>query len=234
MTKNISKNIIDQIKDKNIKPKAKWKFLLKDSVLIFSFISSVIIGGLAMSVIIFMLVSNDWELYKHLNHNSLKFLFKTLPYIWIAIFLAFMFVSYYNLKHTKQGYKYKLSIFILSNILISLLLGFAFFGMGIAKKIEKQALQKIPKYKELTYDEKVKLWDNNDEGILAGEILSIENNKEIIIKDIKENKWTVKLPKELKKLGPGDRIGLFGEKTDNNNFTAKKVRPWNGNFHERK
>ena len=52
----------------------------------------------------------------------------------------FMSISYYNFKHTSKGYKYKLSVFALSSLLISLLLGFAFFGMGVAKKIEKQAL----------------------------------------------------------------------------------------------
>ena len=75
MPNNTSKNVLKEIKAKNIKPKAKWRFLLKKSVVWFSFGLCALIGGLAMSVIIFMLVSNDWDLQRHLGNNFIEFLF---------------------------------------------------------------------------------------------------------------------------------------------------------------
>ncbi len=234
MPNNISKNVLKEIKAKDIKPKAKWRFLLKKSVVWFSFGLCALIGGLAMSVIIFMLVSNDWDLQKNLGNNFIEFLFKTLPYIWIVIFVMFMSIAYYNFKHTSKGYKYKLSVFALSSLLISLLLGFAFFGMGVAKKIEKQALNNFPKYQELTLDQKKKLWQEEGKGILAGKIKSIESELEIALIDWNKKEWTVILPKPVKMLQVDDALAIFGEIVEDGKFKAKKARPWKGNFDERK
>jgi len=234
MPNNISKNVLKEIKAKEIKPKAKWRFLLKKSVVWFSFGLCALIGGLAMSVIIFMLVSNDWDLQRHLDNNFIEFLFKTLPYIWIVIFVMFMSIAYYNFKHTSKGYKYKLSVFALSSLLISLLLGFAFFGMGVAKKIEDRAIKNIPQYKELSLDLKKKLWEENDKGVLAGKIKSIEGELAITLVDWNKKEWTVILPKPVKMLQVGDALAIFGEIIEDGKFKAKKTRPWKGNFDERK
>ena len=56
---NISKQVLEKIKDKKIKPKSKWEFLLKDYVWWFLGILALNIGGLAFSVIIYFLVNND-------------------------------------------------------------------------------------------------------------------------------------------------------------------------------
>ena len=80
---NIAKKVLEQIKSKGILPKPRWRFLLKDYLIWLFFGLTIIVGSLASSIIIFMVRSNDWDLYNRLH---LPFFLKTLPYFWIIIF----------------------------------------------------------------------------------------------------------------------------------------------------
>ena len=101
MSEKITKKVLEKIKKEEIKPEAKWKFLLKDYFVWALFALSIIVGALAVSVIIFGIKISDWGMYDKLAGGPVKFLIMTLSYFWLLIFVAFISVAYYNLKHTK-------------------------------------------------------------------------------------------------------------------------------------
>ena len=114
--KNFDSNILERIKEDNLKPKPKWTFLFKDSVIWFFGALSLVFGALGVSVIIYLLKNNDWSLYNKLSGSFLEFILLTMPYFWILFLAIFILVIKYNIQHTKKGYKYSLPIIVFSII----------------------------------------------------------------------------------------------------------------------
>lgn len=231
--KDLSQSVLDKIKKDHIKPKSKWAFLLKDYVFWGLFAICIIIGGMVASMMIFKLTIHDWEMHKPLGENFFRFHLRALPLFWILLLTGFIFVADYNFKHTKKGYKYSLPLVMIGTILASIILGFALFGAGVAKRMDEKALQHLPFYKEMTLDQRLEDWSQVEKGLIGGEIIKINEDK-VEIKSFKGEIWEVNtdmVPKEmLDKLEEGMIIGGFGKKGEKGMFDADKIKPWKGNF----
>jgi len=234
---DISKKVLNKIKKDQIKPKPKWEFLLKKSVFWGLFGLSIIIGGVAASIIIFMIMTNDWDIPRHLGNSTPAFIFKTLPYFWIIILSAFIGIAYYNFKHTDTGYKYRFSLFVVINILISVIIGFGLFNFGAAKRIDKAFLDHAPLYQELNHKPRVQMWTQPENGLLGGEVIELLEDNQFQIIDFQDKKWIIinTDPKSLEKppIKEGIIIQSVGEIIDNSTFKAIKIRVWQGNFKEK-
>lgn len=228
----LSNKVLQKIKKENLKPKPKWEFLLKNYVFWGAFAISILIGGLASSVAIFRLTTADWDIARRIGRHPISFAFTTMPYFWLAILAAFTALAYYNFKHTKEGFKFRLPITITASIVGSIILGFSFFGAGIAKSMDEQALRHLPLYESMHESQKMNIWQQ-DEGVIAGEITETKEGA-IIIKNLKGEVWqidTTKIPKEFtKNLKEKMPIGAMGEIVEEGFFQAEDIRPWKGNF----
>jgi len=226
--KNISRDTFKTIKEKKIIPKPKWRFLLEEYFIWGTGAISLIIGSLAAAVVIYMLDNNDWDLYQNISNNLLSFIFTTLPYFWIVILILFALVVYYNFKHTKGGYKYKLSTVAIVSVLISLILGFLFYNIGLAKIID-DAFTDIPIYERIMHYRQ-SMWMQTDKGLLGGVVVSITDKNNFVIKDLDNKIWYVNtddtIVKERLEIKQGIRIKIIGERIDENNFKAFRIRPF--------
>lgn len=184
---NFSKNLIDKIKEEKIEPKPRWHFLLKNYVVWFSGLASLIFGSLATSVIIYLIKHNNWQLGQE-SEGLISFFLITLPYFWLLFLIIFILVIFYNLKHTKKGYKYKAVHIILVAILSSILLGEVFYLVGLGKKIDDVLGTRAPFYKEM-FNPHLHYFCNPEKGRLSG-VLIIENNETALI-DPSGNYWEI-------------------------------------------
>jgi hypothetical protein len=229
----LSNKVLQKIKKENLKPKPKWEFLLKNYVFWGAFGLSILIGGLASSVAIFRITTADWDIARRLGQHPISFGFRTMPYFWLIILAAFALLAYYNFKHTKEGFKFRLPLTITASILGSIVLGFAFFGAGIAKNMDKQALKHIPLYESMHSKQRVDMWSQTEKGLIAGEIIEIKEGS-IKIENLKGEEWTINtgdLPQEIiVKLKEGMAIGAKGKTIEDGIFNAENIRPWKGNF----
>jgi hypothetical protein len=238
--KDITSNVLKKIQKDKIQPKPKWEFLLKNYVFWGAFAFAVVLGAFATSGIIFQIATSEWDIPKRLGENMLLFSIKSLPYYWIVLLAGFIALAYYNFKHTKSGFKYRFPIIALSSIIISAILGSALFGLGVAKRLDEQAMKHLPLYKEQHLQMKKDMWSRIDEGLIAGEIIKIHHNKptEILLENLKGETWQIKtdrVPRPvLDRLKEGMVVGIEGEvetQTPNKKiFDAEKIRPWKGNF----
>ena len=115
---DITKKIIDKIKQGQIKPRPKWEFLLKNYVIWALFAISIFIGSLATSVVIFMILNDGWGDFSNLSTG--KAIILNIPYFWLAILALFLIVAYLNIKHTKKGYKYNPYLIMLLSVFVSI------------------------------------------------------------------------------------------------------------------
>lgn len=226
---NKASEILKNIEKKRIRPKSRWIFLVKDCLIWALFVLTTLIGAVAVGVIIFIINDNDWDIYRYLEKNIWSYFLILVPYFWIIILVLFSLLAYFNYMHTRKGYLLNPYLVIFSSILFSIILGWILFNNGIGEKIDKIFAQKVPYYKNTEMHKNV-FWNNPEKGLLAGEIIEIEDKNSFTLKDLEKNSWNIVgdniLWKE-KVLGiKGEKIKIIGKIKNGRVFDAKEIRPW--------
>ena len=90
---NLSQAVLAKIKEEHIKPRPKWQFTFKNVLVWITSAIALVFGGLSSSVVIYMLVNNDWDVYEHITGSLAGFIFVTMPYYWL-VFMAIFCLSY--------------------------------------------------------------------------------------------------------------------------------------------
>ncbi len=231
MKPNISEKILAAIKEREIKPIPRWAFLLKDSFFWGVSIITLLVGGCAFAVIIFSFKTNDWDLYARASGSLLGFFLATLPYFWIIIFSVFLFVAYYNFRHSKSGYRYNFLAVIGVSLAVSLLLGGALSATDFGQKLEKVCGERLLLYRQLNSNRET-IWFQPEQGLLAGEIIDILEDGVFSLTDFDDKTWQI-LANNARKRGlleikQGSVVKIIGNQEDDNNFRAIEIRPWQG------
>ena len=219
----IIKNVLEKIKENGIKPKPKWIFIFKNLFLWILVPIFIVFGGISFSIIFYMFVSSDWDLQSRVGASFFEFVLKTMPYFWIIILIIFLLVLYFDFKNTKHAYKFsflKISMFGLGIVMV---LGLIFYSCGIAKNLDNSLL-KVDTYKTLSCQNS-KMWNNPENGILAGKFLSISDNFGTF-KDVNEKTWNITFDNRdgLNNLDLSRDIKIIGRKMGDNNFYVEFFR----------
>lgn len=226
--KDISQTVLETIKAKNIAPTPKWTFLLKDYVVWGLGAISLLIGSLAIAVTVSMVRHNDWDLYKYASDSLLSFILVTLPYFWIAFLILFILAANYNFKHTKNGYRYRLSTIVAGSILISIAFGLLFYVAGLGQVIDKILVDKVPVYERIMEYRK-RIWSQDERGLLSGVIVGVTDKEHFDITDPDRKIWHVTAHRVEEGVRPmlkrGARVKMVGEKVDRDKFNAVIIRP---------
>jgi len=222
------KSIINKIVKDKIKPKSKWQFFLRDSVIWGVGVISLIVGSLSFAVVIYLLKYNDWSVYSQITDSLAEFILLTLPYFWLVFLVIFIFIVYYNIKHTKKGYRYSLPAVLVISIVASVMLGGLFFKVGLGQTIDDVLGEKAPFYTKL-FNRKILYMSQPDKGRLSGMVVSRVSDSEFLLLDIKKHEWTIfctgerALPPDI--VVVSKPVSLVGEKISENIFQARRIIP---------
>lgn len=231
MEKDISKNILNKIKKEEIKPKSRWSFIVKNIVFWVVFVASLILGSLSTSIAIFNLRNNYWDLYQRVGQSLFAFTMRTIPYLWLLFLMIFIILSFYLLKKTKSGYKYNPYLVISLNILISIILGSFLYVAGLGEKMEGTIEKRMPVYQKMFY-QKHEMWKMPEKGLVAGVIISVENEDDFKIKALKGEIWRILAREALISdrviIRGEERVKVIGEKIDINTIKAEEIIPFMG------
>lgn len=236
---SLGQDVLKAIKSKKIKPEPKWKFILRNYFLWSISSLSMLIGAFAFSVIIYMLKNNDWDVYENINDSLLGFILLTLPYFWIVFLIIFVFVADYNLKHTKKGYRYRVHFLTLVSVAVSMFLGFFLYNFGVGRAIDDAFAERIPLYRQSVnkMHQRGMFWNRPNDGFLSGVVISIENENNFKINDIRDVVWQIEASEAemflISELLVDHGVRIYGEKieilseTENleRKFRALKVLP---------
>lgn len=220
-------------KIKKEKPTPKWIFIFKAILAWFLFVLFIFIGIISISLIMYSIFNNDFNLDKTTFAIQIKLALSSLPYIWIIITALFFVISYFNIKKIENAYK----ILNIKNILITLTITFVlavvFYNIGFAKFLDKNLQQNIPAYKNYINQHMFNTWNKPNDGFLIGKIIAINNNNEIILESYDNKKWTIiinenTIIKGKVSLSIYNGIKIIGKITDKNIFEAQEIRPETG------
>lgn len=223
----LADKILHKIKEEHISPKPRWHFLLKNYVVWLAGGVALLIGAAAVSVMIYLFRFNDWEIYEETHKSLAEFFLLTLPYFWIIFLGLFVFIVYYNLKHTKNGYRYPLYIVILAPVALSICFGAVFFSFGWGEKIDSILGRQAPFY-DIIINRHVDFWSQPNEGRLAGLIISEPIDSNFILLDRNQKEWVIVL-EEKNFLSPaevvviGQPVHLLGKVVGDNEFRTVRI-----------
>jgi len=228
---DLIKKTLAAIKQQDITPTPRWQFLLKDYLVWTGAGITLALGSLAVPVIIHMLVANDWDVYVYLNGSLGQFILLTLPYFWMIFLLLFIALAYYNIRHTKGGYRYGMLYISIGSIAVSFVLGAALYGAGLGQVIDETLAQNVPFYEEWARPRHW-LWLQNKHGLLAGTIVEIRDDTHFNLMDFRNKNWEVsyRMPvmhQPLPFMQNGIRIRAIGRRVDDTHFDARLLAPFN-------
>ena len=222
--------LIERIKSNNIKPKPKWYFSAKNTLVWTLYFIFILIGAISFSIILFAIQQTDFELLSHIGHSKLEALLSILPYIWLISLLGFIAGSIYSIYHSKRGYKFAFTKITAFSVGLSMILGTIFFISGGASWFEEAFALRVGFYESIQ-KKKEKIWQNPAKGNIAGKITNVEDDK-IEVLDLDNHKWTISLdgvfiPRAVF-LEKGEKIKITGKKISDTEFKAEGIYPWGG------
>ena len=108
-----NEQIIQKIKDQNLRPTSKRFFLFKKISIWFLFSMSTIFGAYTFAFFFLKTLYIDFKNWHYLSNSYNIFLIENIPIIWITLFIISIVFMFYLFKKTNKGYKY--SIFFIAS-----------------------------------------------------------------------------------------------------------------------
>ena len=181
----------------------------------------ILIGSLATSVIIFMVNHTNWPFYAAFG-NPLKKLLINLPVFWLLLLIIFLAVAFYNIKHTKKGYKYNPLVIVLLSIMASIIIGSGVYAVGGGEKLEDIFYRRVPIYQQIII-QRGRMMLNPEHGVVAGVVVEVQENY-IKIRDFTGKVWEVST--STNQFQVGQRVHLLGKKISDDEFEGMVIKPW--------
>lgn len=231
--KDLVKETLEKIKNENIYPESKWKYLIKEKGIWMILLLILFVGAISLAVFFEIIVELDWDLHNVVFQNYFLYFFKIIPYFWIIILILFLILAYFDFRKTENGYKYNsLKIFSIL-FLIVILFGFISYYFNAGKKINSALIDNNSFYKNHIIT-KENQWTNPRGGFLSGEIISIFKDG-LKIEDLNKKEWNIDFQdniviKNSVNIRIGEKIKIIGKEKieEENKFNAIEIRPWDG------
>jgi hypothetical protein len=229
--RDISREVLDKIKEEGIVPRPKRYFILRRSTVWALFCFSIILGSMAGSTVIFRVKNAEWDLFQHFKGNLLEFLLIYTPYLWGIFMIFFSVVAYYYFRQTQGGYRFRAITVVFLSLLISVGGGMGLYSLGISEHIDTVFEENLPFYHGASFHSR-KVWMSPDKGLLAGRISDVTKDGSFLLNDLDGNEWHINAEGAIwrGRLTPsaGLEIKLIGTRIGPKSFKADEVRPWHG------
>lgn len=226
-----AEKVIQKIDQDKLVPIARWHFTLRNSGFWTLWGLSIILGACATAATIFVFLNSGWT-YRAVTHNSLfKFILDVIPFFWIVSLVAMIAFGYFNIRHTKRGYRFSFYLVVLLSVVISFIGGTLIYAAGIARNIDN--IRRPLPFSRPIMSVKEGSWNNPEAGLLAGEVVSFDEKESVfkvkLFSGEEKNVSTVELSEEnLEILEEGKKIRIIVGPVaqDSNVFIACAVLPW--------
>jgi len=224
---DLSKKILHTIEEKNITPKSKWFFVLKNFIFWGLFILTFFLVSILFTAIFFHLSYLDFSMVEQTGGSKIMHFFLYFPYISFLFILVVLLFALEDLLHTRYGYRIPLSRIVPGFLIFSMLMGAIATHYLDPIRVE-EGIQ------DLTFGlyrpgilRRKQMWVRPEQGVLAGVPLALQENEMSLI-DFSGKTWYVDMygfvPLEEEALP--EYIAVVGEKIGENTFRACVIKEW--------
>jgi len=229
--RNIIAETIGKIKEKNIRPEPRWKYLAKKYSVWISFFVVAFFAAAVFSVAYFLVSQLDWDLSAAAHRYSVFYYLSLVPYLWAAPLVILVFLAFFSLRKTESGYRYDFWKIAASALGVILVFGFLAASAGFGRKMNGVMMNDFPGYGRLVAT-KESQWSQPEKGLLAGTVNSVSANS-FDLQDFSGKDWQILIDEKTvvrpsARLESGETIKAIGQTENNQTFKADEIRPWQG------
>lgn len=225
---DISKKIVDKIKEEKIVPQSKWRLSLRSYCFWLLMAGMMIVGALFFSLLFLSLSDMDGDVLGRMGaFRFVRLAVITAPYLWIGLILLALVFGVLAFRKTAKGYRHSM-IFTTSLVVLAIsILGVLAHFSKINDRITKGIGKNFPYFQEMSGPRRDR-WMKPEEGLLAGEIVDLGQDNFILL-NLGGEEWKVYYFGETKirrglKLEKGLRVGVIGEETGEREIKAFVIR----------
>lgn len=218
-TKCLKSSVLSRIESDHMCPKSRLFFRSRECFVWFLWLFSVLFGALAVAVTLFVVMNHQYALYEATHDNLFTFVVEVLPYLWLIIFGLMTLVAIYNLRHTARGYRYPVSVILVSSVVLSLAGGAALQLFGLGYSVDHILGKSMKMYVSQEKLEE-RIWQMPSEGRLMGIKLPSTpgSTSTIVFKDLEGIEWYVSVgelePYDNELLARQELVKLLGRVID--------------------
>ena len=148
----IKDKILNKIENDKISPTPRWCFVCKNYASWFVVILSGLIISLSLSLMIFLFISHDWDVYQLESGYLARHILVYTPFIWILIFLLFILLASFWFNKTKEGYKFVSFKTLIVSVLLVIILSSAIIITGVSSQLNDKFRSDVLGYKTFVRD----------------------------------------------------------------------------------
>lgn len=226
--KNFEEELLQKIKENKIAPKPKWHFLLKDYVIWTVGFITVALGALSVSLIIYISPLGEFEVYGRTKGPVIDKIFLFVPVFWLICLGVLTALIYYDIKHTKKGYRYSPTTIFLAIIALNASFGAAFYAAGFSEVVDGILGKHMPYYERMA-NPGIRFWSDPERGRLSGIVVSQSSDRQFIVVDIRNGEWKVFTDQDgcdAKMIEIGRPARFIGEMRGEFEFEAEEILPF--------
>lgn len=224
--------LFEKIKKEGVSPKPGWIFTVKNYLLWTGGVLFILVEGAAVSVVIYILRYSEWGVYERLTEGVGQFLLLVMPIFWLVLLAVLAWVIFFDIRHTKRGYRYPAYMVITAVLLVGLSLGVIFSYWGVGRYIDNTLSGNAPYYSEII-NPRMDFWCAPEKGRLFGVVYSPLENKQFLLYGCEGSEWKVRVDRSKRSLqrdkncvryiDPGNSIRVIGKKVSGNGFVARDI-----------
>lgn len=160
-------SVLERLEREGITPRSRLYWITQEYSLWAAWGASVLLGAISLAVLSFSSVYLGYSLYEATHNTFLKFLLDSLPTLWLLAFLVMIVATYFNLRRTKNGYKYPIFLVIGSSFGFSVLGGMVLHYAGGGYYLDRFLGENLTAY-ESRMEFEARMWQNPKAGRLIG------------------------------------------------------------------
>jgi hypothetical protein len=228
MSNNHVQTILQKIQTENIKPRAKWYFVIRHAALWVPGIFVTSVGAIAFAGVLYAVAHSGWEVREFIYPSRIDFLLATMPAVWIGSYLVFGVLIIKALRSTHSGYRLTAKTILGGSVLVSVVIGTVIFLLD--KTFEADSIIRYS-----IHERELRVWSSPIEGRLSGTVESTMSDT-LVLRDKDNVIWSVDMRGfgttsfPFVELGQGVRV--IGTSSDEaGSFIGCAIFPWDiGSF----
>lgn len=210
---NIKDSVLERLENEGVSPRSRIFWACQEYVIWSLWALTILVGAISVAVVTFASMHAGYALYEVTHESFLTFAIEVLPYIWLIVFIMMSMLAYYNMRHTKNGYKYPFTHIILSSVGFSILGGFVLHYAGVGYYLDTYLGRNSSMYQSQEKME-LRMWQVPEDGRLVGVYESEIKGSLVRFNDIEGREWsldTVDLKaRDLEVLTTGKKVRVLG------------------------
>ncbi len=148
-----SEKILKEIHERHITHRPRWYFLIRNASVLTALAATIFFGALSFSIEEAVL-ERGLGVGHAFDFTSLMLLFRGASILWIVSTVIFMVLAFLNLRHIKEGYRWRAWWIIIGIIAVVFTFGMLFLHEGIGSRAES-ALEHNAFYRGALYIHRV-------------------------------------------------------------------------------